>query len=198
MLFEPKSNHNFRDGTARQKMPGVTIRRRHCTRCHQNKTLEAGYQFRLFVCAQCMREKMKIKLLRNGIAPKYAKPGDAGLDLMAAIDKPIALYPGEQHRIGTGICAEIPEHHVGLLFPRSGLGSRGLVLGNTVGVIDSSYRGEIIAVCRNTGNDKIEICPGDRFVQLIVMPFCRVAIDVVEELSETDRGAGGFGHSGVQ
>lgn len=141
---------------------------------------------------------MKIKLLRNGIAPKYAKPGDAGLDLMAAIDKPIALYPGEQKRIGTGICAEIPEHHVGLLFPRSGLGIRGLTLINTVGIIDSSYRGELIAVCQNNGVDKIKLEPGDRFVQLIVMPFCRVAIEVVDELSDTDRGAGGFGHSGVQ
>ena len=140
---------------------------------------------------------MKIKLVRNGIPPKYAKIGDAGLDLMAAIDKPIALYPGEQKRIGTGLCMEIPEGCVGLMLPRSGLGIRGLTLINTCGVIDSGYRGEVIAVCQNNGVDKIEIAPGDRFVQLLIMPFCRVPIEVVDELSDTTRGTGGFGHSGV-
>ena len=140
---------------------------------------------------------MKIKLVRNGIAPKYAKIGDAGLDLMAAIDKPIALYPGEQKRIGTGLCMEIPEGCVGLMLPRSGLGIRGLTLINTCGVIDSGYRGEVIAVCQNNGVDKIEIAPGDRFVQFLIMPFCRVPIEVVDELSDTTRGTGGFGHSGV-
>ena len=138
---------------------------------------------------------MKIKLLNDTPTPTYAKPGDAGLDLVSSID--VTIYPNEVQKIGTGIKCAIPTGHVGLLLPRSGLGSRGMTLANTVGVIDSSYRGEIIAMCRNTGDDAIEIKKGDRFVQLLIMPVVQVEFEQVDELDETERGEGGFGHSGT-
>ena len=137
---------------------------------------------------------MKVKLQGGATAPKYAKDGDAGLDLCSR-DHAI-LYPGEKLNIGTGVHVAIPRFHVGLLVPRSGLGGRGLTLRNTVGVIDSGYRGEVIAMCVNNGEDPISIQKGERFAQLVVVPFLSVPVEVVDELDSTERGETGFGSSG--
>lgn len=135
---------------------------------------------------------VKIKKLNElAVIPKYAKPGDAGLDLTAlwvAYDNGFCEY-------GTGLVIEIPKGFVGLIFPRSSISKTGMSLCNAVGVIDSSYRGEIKLrfYDRNASNTyKI----GDRIGQLIVLPYPQVVWEVVDELSETERGEGGFGSSG--
>ena len=140
---------------------------------------------------------MKIKRLNpNTPIPKYANSGDAGLDLCANVEAPITIYPGEKVVIGTGIAAEIPKFHFGLLLPRSGLGTKYDVgLANTAGVIDSAYRQEIKAVVRNRGDNPVTLQPQERFVQMIVVPYLHVCIEDSNELEETDRGDG-FGSSG--
>ena len=128
--------------------------------------------------------------------PSRAHPGDAGLDLHAA--EAARLGPGERASVGTGIAVEIPEGHAGLVLPRSGLAARhGIALVNAPGLIDSGYRGEIRVLLLNTDRDEaFEIEPGDRIAQLAVSPVADAEPLEVEELSESDRGGGGFGSSG--
>lgn len=140
---------------------------------------------------------MKIKKLNPSIpTPVYAKPGDAGLDLCVSSGCPVIIVPNEVFPVNTGVAVEIPDGHVGLLLPRSSLAKKNLMLANTVGVIDSGYRGEIIAKIRSFSSDNEVLVPHERFSQLIVVPFKQVEVEVVEELSETERGAGGFGSTG--
>lgn len=137
-----------------------------------------------------MQVKIK-KLNPNAVIPSYAKVGDAGMDLV------ITDIKGENTfdiTYGFGISMEIPEGFMGLVFPRSSIRKTDLVLSNAVGVIDSGYRGEIQATFKKTGLQKYEI--GDRGAQIIIMPHPIVDFVEVEELTNTERGEGGFGSTG--
>lgn len=146
---------------------------------------------------------MRIKILDDRLndekyRPGYATSGSAGLDIRARIPSPIDLLAGQAMRIPVGVAVAIPTGHVGLLVPRSGLGLRGLVLGNLVGVIDSDYRGEVEVVLWNRSEDGfIRINPMDRIAQMLIVPVVAGRIDFVSELDDTDRGDGGFGHTGT-
>lgn len=131
-----------------------------------------------------------------GYVPRYAHDGDAGLDLRAVEDYTIAT--GDSVMVRTGLHVEIPRWHVGLVFPRSGLGSRGITLRNAVGVVDSGYRGEVLAALWNTTHEPFEIHKGDRVCQLVVMPYCPCSVDEVDALSDSERGADGYGSTGVR
>lgn len=138
---------------------------------------------------------MKINVVNTGghPLPAYAKPGDAGMDLRSA--ERTLLRPGSRARISTGVRVAIPDGYVGLIWPRSGLANDyGIdVLG---GVIDASYRGEIGVVLVNHGGMTLFIDPGDRIAQLLIQPVVRAELVQVESLDATERGDGGFGHSG--
>lgn len=140
------------------------------------------------------------KLHPEAVIPEYAKPGDAGLDLVAISEKVKLEATGPYVEYGTGLVIEIPEGHVGLIFPRSSVTTKTtLTLGNAVGVIDSGYRGEIRFQFRNLAHvagKKYNV--GDRVGQLIIMPYPLIEWNEVEELSETDRGEGGFGSTDVK
>lgn len=142
--------------------------------------------------------QMKIKKLKeNAVLPERKTAGSVGYDLCACIGAPFTLAPGELAMLPTGLAAEIPQGCGGMIFTRSGLGVKyGVAVSNGVGVIDSDYRGEIHVGLRNSGKAPYTIAPGERIAQLIVMPVCLPDILLVEELSETDRGAGGFGSTG--
>ena len=138
--------------------------------------------------------KVKFKRLHpNAVTPKYAKPGDAGMDLVAISILNTSL---EQVSYDTGISVEIPEGYVGLIFPRSSIRNYGIVLSNAVGVIDSGYRGSIQATFNYYGSTKQRYTVGDRIGQLIILPYPQIEFEEVEELSETIRGTGGFGSTG--
>jgi dUTP pyrophosphatase len=129
--------------------------------------------------------------------PDRAHFTDAGLDLKAA--KEVLIEAGQTEKVSTGIRVEIPPGHVGFIFPRSGLSSnKGLVLANTVGVIDADYRGEVICLMKNTGSFQYTIRQYERIAQLVIVP-CMIGDYfpiTMDELSDTDRGEGGFGHTG--
>ena len=137
------------------------------------------------------------KLCENAIVPTYGSQYSAGADLYAAIDSPVSINPGETYLVKTGIAMEIPTGYVGLVFARSGLASkRGLAPANKVGVIDSDYRGEIMVALHNHSNTMQTIEAGERIAQISFVPFYAAEFDVCDELSETVRGAGGFGSTG--
>ena len=138
--------------------------------------------------------KVRIKRLHPFASiPKYAKNGDAGLDLVST---EIIDESGIQITYGTGLAIEIPEGYVGLLFPRSSIRKTNLSLANSVAVIDSGYRGEI-QVTFNKSDWSTNYQVGDKVVQLVIIPYPQIEFEVSSELSETDRGAGGFGHTGA-
>ena len=138
--------------------------------------------------------KVKIKMLNsNSILPQYAKEGDAGLDLIAVTEK--WNESNTQVTYGTGIAIEIPQGYVGLLFPRSSISKTKLNLSNSVGVIDSGYRGEIMLKFNYYEEGNVYDV-GDKVGQLIIMPYPQIEFEQVEHLSETERGEGGFGHTG--
>ncbi len=141
------------------------------------------------------REVRVKKLHHNDVIPEYAKNGDAGLDLTATT---IEIKPNGDIVYGTGLAFEIPEGYVGLVYPRSSIMKTNLTLTNSVGVIDSQYRGEVKAVFRKTsviqGLDKYNI--GDRIAQIIIVPYPKITLVSSEELTETDRDIGGFGSTG--
>lgn len=141
-----------------------------------------------------MKVKMK-RLTKDAVIPKYAKEGDAGLDLVATSKEENAMFI----EYGTGLSMELEDGYVGLIFPRSSISKYHLSLANAVGVIDSGYRGEIKVRFKKTAMSAYETTynVGDKICQLIVMPFPKVEIEEVAELSNTERGAGGFGSSGV-
>lgn len=143
--------------------------------------------------------KLKIKKLPHCQAlPAYATKGSAGLDLTAAIAEPLTLSPGERTRIPTGLIVEIPEGYEGQIRARSGLAYKaGLGLTNGVGTIDSDYRGEVMVLIINHGQEPHIFQPGERVAQLVIMAVPKVSLEVVEELNESEeRGAGGFGSTG--
>ncbi len=129
--------------------------------------------------------------------PRYAHPGDAGLDLYAAQD--VILAPFERHLMPTGIAVAIPEGYAGFVQPRSGLAiKQGLSLVNSPGLIDSHYRGEIRVILINLDPDTpVDVKRGDKIAQLVIQPVARVELSEVDALSQTTRGEGGFGSTGV-
>ena len=142
---------------------------------------------------------MNIKLL-NSLArvPVRGSQNAAGYDLYAATNEQIVIAPHETKKISTGLAMEIPEGTFGAIFARSGLATKNsLRPANCVGVIDSDYRGECIVALHNDSDRDRWIMPGERIAQLIILPYLSVDFNVVEELSDTERGSGGFGSTGV-
>lgn len=130
--------------------------------------------------------------------PAYATSGAAGLDLRAAIEVPLTLPPGRAELIPTGLSIWVEDAGLAaMILPRSGLGHKhGLVLGNLVGLIDSDYQGPLMVSCWNRGASAYTVQPGERIAQLVVVPVVQVAMEVVETFTATERGEGGFGHTG--
>ena len=146
-----------------------------------------------------MQIKVKVlsDLLKN--LPTYGSPGSAGLDLCACITKKVELNPNTVELVPTGIAIFLEnKNFAGLILPRSGLGHKqGLVLGNLIGLIDSDYQGELMISCWNRGTEKIVINPLARIAQLVVVPIKRVSFEVVHEFKKNQRGASGFGSTGL-
>jgi dUTP diphosphatase len=139
---------------------------------------------------------MKVKIKRldgSAVIPKYAKDGDAGLDLTATAYK---VNEKGQYIYTSDLALEIPDGYVGLLFPRSSICKKDLEMTNSVGVIDSNYRGPIKSIFNPTCEDPEIYELGERFAQLIIIPYPKIEFEEVEELSETDRGSGGYGSTG--
>jgi dUTP pyrophosphatase len=131
--------------------------------------------------------------------PAYATDRAAGLDLRAALEEELLLAPGERALVPTGIELALPPGHEGQVRPRSGLAvRRGLTLLNTPGTVDEDYRGEIRVLLVNLGSEPVRIERGERIAQLVVAPVRRVEVREAEELPETERGTGGFGHTGTR
>ncbi len=130
--------------------------------------------------------------------PSYATAGSAGMDLRACLDEPLTLNPGDRVGVPTGFAIALPgPEWVAYIFARSGLGIKnGITLPNCVGVIDSDYRGELILALTNLSDTPYTVQPGDRVAQLVISPVIQANISVVDELDETERGAGGFGSTG--
>ncbi len=127
--------------------------------------------------------------------PAPAHPGDAGLDLVAAT--PVTLAPGERGLVGCGIAVAVPQGHVGLVNPRSGLALRhGVTVLNGPGTVDAGYRGELRVILVNHGTEPVTFSRGERIAQLVVVPFVAVEVQEVDELDGTERGTGGFGSTG--
>ncbi len=148
-------------------------------------------------------QKLQVKVLDERLGnsiplPEYATTGSAGLDLRACLDTPLTLHPGETQLIRTGLAIYIEDPGLAaMILPRSGLGHKhGIVLGNLVGLIDSDYQGELMVSCWNRGKDSFTIDIGERLAQLILVPVIQAEFEIVEQFESTERGAGGFGHSG--
>ncbi len=131
--------------------------------------------------------------------PAYATDGSAGMDLRACVDAPILLEPGQTSLIPSGMAIHLEDPSLAaVLLPRSGLGHKqGLVLGNLVGLIDSDYQGEVKISCWNRGHERIEIQPGQRIAQLVVVPVVQVTLKTVEVFRRSERADGGIGHTGI-
>ncbi len=131
--------------------------------------------------------------------PHYATDGSAGLDMRACIDEPLAVAPGETVLVPTGLAMHIGDSGLAaVLLPRSGLGHKhGLVLGNLTGLIDSDYQGQIFISCWNRSSKAYEIQPGERIAQMVFIPVEQVRFEVVQTFADSERGSGGFGHSGT-
>ena len=145
--------------------------------------------------------KIDVKILDPRMAeqlPAYATPGSAGLDLRACLDAPLTLEPNAWQLVPTGIAIYLKDPgYAALILPRSGLGHKhGIVLGNLVGLIDSDYQGELMVSCWNRGQTAFNITIGERIAQLVLVPVVQAHFELVEEFDESQRGAGGFGHSG--
>ena len=130
--------------------------------------------------------------------PAYATAGSAGLDLRACIDGPLQLQPGRAELISTGLAIHVADPHLAaMILPRSGLGHKhGIVLGNLVGLIDSDYQGPLMVSCWNRGAEPFTLQPGERIAQLVVVPVVQVELNVVSDFAASQRGSGGFGHTG--
>jgi deoxyuridine 5'-triphosphate nucleotidohydrolase len=149
------------------------------------------------------RRPLKVKILDERIGrvfplPAYATSGSAGMDLRACLNAPLVLGPGRAELIPTGLAIHVEDpSFAAVILPRSGLGHKhGIVLGNLVGLIDSDYQGQLMVSCWNRGLEPYTIPPGERIAQLVIVPVVQVELEVVADFTATDRGAGGFGHSG--
>lgn len=143
--------------------------------------------------------KIRIKKIgRQSGLPNYETSGSAGMDLSASLEESIVLEPGERHLIPTGIAIQLPQGYEAQVRPRSGLAVKyGIGMVNSIGTIDSDYRGEIKVPLINHGSEPFVIQHGDRIAQMIVARYERVEWEQVENLDDTERGEGGFGHTGV-
>jgi dUTP pyrophosphatase len=130
--------------------------------------------------------------------PERATAGSAGVDLRACVEKPLELLPGDCELIPSGLAIHLGDPGLAaMILPRSGLGHKhGIVLGNLVGLIDSDYQGELLISCWNRGQTSFRINPGDRLAQLVVVPVVQAEFEVVGSFEQSQRGAGGFGHTG--
>ena len=138
------------------------------------------------------------RLSDQAVIPQYATAGSAGMDLHACIEEPMVIGPGQRVKVPTGLAIALPTpDYAAFLFPRSGLGVQsGITLPNCVGVVDSDYRGEVIVGLVNLSQEAYTVQPGDRIAQMVILPVAHAHIQVVEELDDTQRGAGGFGSTG--
>lgn len=143
---------------------------------------------------------MKLKVVsESGLLPEYATEGSAGLDLRACIKETAVLHPMERMLVPTGISVEIPEGYEGQIRARSGLAVKyGIGLVNGIGTIDSDYRGELKIPLVNLGGEDFAINDGDRIAQLVIARYERVTVEQVVTLGDTERGEGGFGHTGIK
>jgi dUTP pyrophosphatase len=148
-------------------------------------------------------DRLKVKIVSvkynaEDLLPEYKTEGSAGMDLKAAIDKEVVLLPGERRLIPSGIAISLSDKNtVALIYARSGLAAKhGIGLANSVGVVDSDYRGEIFCPLINLSDKEFTLKPLERMAQLIIAPVHIMNIEVVEELDSTLRGSGGFGHTG--
>ena len=130
--------------------------------------------------------------------PDYATPGSAGMDLRAMLQEPLDIAPGQTELIPTGIAIHIADPSLAaVILPRSGLGHKhGIVLGNLVGLIDSDYQGQLFVSCWNRGDTPFRMEIGERLAQLVIIPVVQAHFNIVDEFESSDRGEGGFGHSG--
>jgi dUTP pyrophosphatase len=130
--------------------------------------------------------------------PDYATPGSAGLDLRACVEQAIDIAPGETHLVPTGFAMHMQDSDLAaVILPRSGLGHKhGIVLGNLVGLIDSDYQGQVFVSCWNRSSETFRVEPGARIAQLVFVPVVQARWERVEEFETSDRGGGGFGHTG--
>lgn len=159
----------------------------------------------LFFCKNDLKvKKIAIKILDKRIEsefglPKYATDGSAGLDLQACVDESLLIEPNQTVLIPTGMAIHIADPQLAaVILPRSGLGHKhGIVLGNLVGLIDSDYQGQLFVSCWNRSSEPFTINSGDRIAQLVFVPIVQVGFEVVEDFADSRRGAGGFGHTGV-
>jgi len=149
------------------------------------------------------RPQLAVKILDPRLGqemplPAYATEGSAGMDLRACIDAPFTLNPGQTKLIPTGMAIHVADPGLcAMLLPRSGLGHKhGVVLGNLVGLIDSDYQGQLMVSCWNRGATPFVIEPAERIAQMVLVPVVQAELTIVDDFDATDRGAGGFGHSG--
>lgn len=152
-----------------------------------------------------MKKKIDVKILDPRIGttyplPAYATPGSAGLDLRACLDEAITLNPGETKLLPTGLAIHVADPSLAaVILPRSGLGHKhGVVLGNLVGLIDSDYQGQLMVSVWNRGQTPFVIEPGERISQMVFVPVVQAEFNIVEDFESSERGEGGFGHSGRQ
>lgn len=139
------------------------------------------------------------KLNENATIPTYGSEYAAGADLYACMDEPVTFEPNQTILIHTGLAMEIPVGYAGLIYARSGLASKkGLAPANKVGVIDADYRGEIMVALHNHSNAPVSIEPNERIAQLVITPYVTGVFHEAGELSDTIRGAGGFGSTGTK
>ncbi len=148
-------------------------------------------------------QKVQLKILDPRIGkelplPTYATEGSAGMDLRACLDEALEIKPGETQLIPTGLAIHIADPSLAaVLLPRSGLGHKhGIVLGNLVGLIDSDYQGQLFVSCWNRSDTPFTINVGERMAQMVFVPVVQAGFEIVDEFDSSDRGAGGFGHSG--
>jgi len=148
-------------------------------------------------------QKIQLKILDPRLGgefplPHYATDGSAGMDMRACIDEALEMAPGETHLIPTGMAIHVEDPGLAaILLPRSGLGHKhGIVLGNLVGLIDSDYQGQVFVSCWNRGNESFTVKPGERIAQMVIVPVVHADFEIVEDFVASERGAGGFGHTG--
>ena len=149
------------------------------------------------------QQKIQLKILDARVGkdfplPEPATAGSAGVDLRACLDAELVIEPGQTELIPTGMAIYIEDPGLAaVILPRSGLGHKhGIVLGNLVGLIDSDYQGQLFVSCWNRGAESFVMEPGTRLAQLVIVPVVQPQFEVVDEFGESERGAGGFGHTG--
>jgi dUTP pyrophosphatase len=147
--------------------------------------------------------RVQLKILDSRLGaefplPSHATAGSAGVDLRACLPAPVEIAPGQTELIPSGLAIHLGDPGLAaVILPRSGLGHKhGIVLGNLVGLIDSDYQGELLISCWNRGQTAFTIAPGERIAQLVIVPVVQAEFEVVEEFEQSQRGSGGFGHTG--